>query len=415
LRSEAPLERLVLTVVVPIVFVLGVPPVSVARLVGLPKRVVSLQELILKLPYLPLPSLQLLSTLTLPVAAVAGWFVGQRRDSRTDGIRAAALVVAGGALGLLVEAVTGVAAPTWVIIYTVTAVPVAVYVEGIYRRNEGVSGLAFPVVLVGGTLFGVLTMRVLGFSGPASWLDWAYLTSAPNTTPELAGIYPALVGSVMILIVIIALTFPIGVGAALYLEEYAPSSGLAGKFVTLIEINIANLAGVPSVVYGLLGLGLFINRAHLPGGSVVVGGLTIGLLILPIIIISAQEAIDAVPDSLRQASYGMGATRWQTTRNVVLPEALPGIMTGTILGLGRAIGETAPLLLVGVAASVRLAPAGFFGKTGAMPRQIFAWAFEPKADFRYGVLAAGVVTLIAVLLVMNATAIIVRNKYQRDA
>jgi len=215
------------------------------------------------------------------------------------------------------------------------------------------------------------------------------------------------------LLVIVALVFPAGVGAAIYLEEYAPDSGPAGRLVSLVEINVGNLAGVPSVVYGLLGLALFVKGIGLETGIVLVGGLTVGLLVLPIVIISSMEAIRAVPDSLRQASDGMGATRWQTIRCVVLPQALPGILTGTILALGRAIGETAPLLMIGAAASVRLAPNGFFDKFSAMPRQIFAWSSEFDPDFRFGVLAAGVVTLLAVLLLLNGTAIVIRNKYQQ--
>jgi phosphate transport system permease protein len=413
-RPHAALERIGLTVVAFVVFVLGLPPVSVARLVGLSQRVVSLRELVLKLPYLPLPSLQLIATLTVPVAAVAAWYIARRRESRRAGLRTAGLVVGGALAGLGVEQLVGVDAELWVVVGTFAVVPLAVYVEGVYRRGDGVVGLAFPAVLVGGALLGAAAAETLGFAGPDVWLDWSFLTSAPSGTASEAGIYPALVGSIMLLIVIVVATFPVGVGAAIYLEEYAPSEGLAGKFVTLVEINIANLAGVPSVVYGLLGLAVFIQFVDFPSGSVIVGGLTVGLLILPIVIISAQEALDSVPDSMREASYGMGATRWQTTRNVVLPEALPGIMTGTILALGRAIGETAPLLLIGIAASVRLAPASFFDLGSAMPRQIFTWAFEPKADFRYGVLAAGVVTLLVVLLIMNATAIVVRNKYQRE-
>ena len=218
----------------------------------------------------------------------------------------------------------------------------------------------------------------------------------------------------MMLIVIVLSTFPVGVGAAIYLEEYAPSSGWGGRFVTLVEINIGNLAGVPSVVYGLLGLALFIRILTWPQGSVIVAGLAVGLLILPIVIISAQEAVRSVPDSFRQASYGMGATRWQTIRQVVLPEAMPGILTGTILALGRAIGETAPLLMIGAAASVRLAPNGFFDTSSMMPRQIYSWSSELEPAFRHGVLAAGVITLLAVLLVMNATAIVIRNRYQRQ-
>ncbi|CCQ32908.1 Phosphate ABC transporter permease protein [Halorhabdus tiamatea SARL4B] len=413
LRSTAALERLLLAPLLAVVALFGTPPTQIARLLGLSRRVVSLPELILKSPLLPLPSLQLLSTLTLPVAALAGWFVGRRRESRRDGLVAAGLVLAGGLGTLVLEPLTGIAATTWAIVYTTTAVPIAVYVEGIYRRRDGIAGLAFPIVLVVGGLLGVVLTDALGFAGPETWLDWAYLTSVPDTDPAAAGIYPALVGSVMLLIVVVVATFPIGVGAAIYLEEYAPSSGLMGKIVTVIEINISNLAGVPSVVYGLLGLAVFVRYMHFPNGSIVVGGLTVGLLILPIVIISAQEAIEAVPDSQRQAAYGMGSTRWQTVRNVVLPEAIPGILTGTILALGRAIGETAPLLLVGIAASVRLAPNSLFDLGSAMPRQIYTWAFEPAAEFRYGVVAAGVVTLLVVLLVLNGTAIILRNKFER--
>ena len=150
---------------------------------------------------------------------------------------------------------------------------------------------------------------------------------------------------------------------------------------------------------------------RMPSGSVIVGGFTVGLLILPIVIISAQEAIQSVPDSMRNASYAMGATRWQTVRNVVLPEALPGILTGTILALGRAIGETAPLLMIGAAATIFNAPSGPFDRFSAMPRQIFTWASQPSPEFQYGVLAAGVVTLLTVMLSMNAIAIYLRNKY----
>ncbi|MEF8787308.1 MAG: phosphate ABC transporter permease PstA [Haloarculaceae archaeon] len=413
-RPGAILERTLLGILVPVVAILGAPPVSVARLVGLPVRVVSLREFILQLPYLPLPSLQLTATLTAPAAAVAGWWVWKKRESRRDGVVAGGLVVAGALVGLVAGDPLGIGADGWVIIYTMTVVPVAVYAEGVFRRGEGVAGLLLPVTLLVGGALGGLLVGQLGASGPETWLDWEFLTSMTTRSAETAGIYPALVGSVMLLIVIVVTTFPVGVGAAVYLEEYAPSSGPVGKLVTLIEINIANLAGVPSVVYGLLGLAVFIRFFQMPSGSIIVGGLAIGLLILPIIIISAQEAIRAVPDSQRQASYGMGATQWQTTRKVVLPEALPGIMTGTILALGRAIGETAPLLLIGMAASVREAPNSFFDKSSAMPRQVFSWAFEIEPAFRYGVLAAGVVTLLVVLLVMNASAIVIRNKYQRD-
>jgi phosphate transport system permease protein len=282
-------------------------------------------------------------------------------------------------------------------------------------------GRLFAAACLGSILFGlgmVMTLLVYvifdAFSilepGVDSWLNWSFLTSPHSRFPEQAGLYPAIVGSVMMMLVIALSALPIGVGAAIYLEEYAPDNGL----VKFIEINIGNLAGVPSVVYGMLGLAVFVRMMNLGMGTVIVGGFTVGLLILPIVIISAQEALRGVPDSRRQASYGMGATRWQTVKNVVLPEAVPGILTGTILALGRAIGETAPLLMIGAAATVYSPPRGFFDRFSAMPRQIYAWVGMPQHEFQYGVMAAGVVTLLAVLLLMNASAIIIRNKYQRD-
>lgn len=281
-------------------------------------------------------------------------------------------------------------------------------------------GRIFEGVCLGATLFGILMVSVLlvyvtldafAIRQPNTdpWLDWSFLTSVPSRFPEDAGIYPALIGSIMMIVVIALSAFPVGVGAAIYLEEYAPDN----RLVELIEINIGNLAGVPSVVYGLLGLALFIRTIGMPAGSVIVGGFTVGLLILPIVIISAQEAVASVPGSQRQASYAMGATRWQTVRDVVLPAALPGILTGTILALGRAIGETAPLLMIGAAATIYRAPGSPFDRFSAMPRQIFTWASQPSPEFQYGVLAAGVVTLLAVMLSMNATAILIRNRYQR--
>ena len=201
-----------------------------------------------------------------------------------------------------------------------------------------------------------------------SWLTPTLLAESwSDFRPEQAGIYPQIVGSMMIVGIMTFLSFPVGVSAAIYLEEYAPDGGLRGRLASVLDVNISNLAGVPSVVYGLLGLALFIRVLNMPTGAVMVGGLAIGILILPIVIISAQEAIRAVPDSHREAAYGMGATRWQTTRSVVLPQAIPGILTGTILAVGRAIGETAPLLMIGAASSVRLAPGGFFDQLPAMP------------------------------------------------
>ena len=272
-------------------------------------------------------------------------------------------------------------------------------------------GVVFKYVTLAATLLGIVVLVVLlGYVtvDAVGWLDLQFLTNPPHPLPEQAGIFPALVGSILLMLVIALITFPLGVGAAIYLEEYAPDNALT----RFIQLNIANLAGVPSVVYGLLGLGLFVQLINFGYGTLLVAGFTVSLLILPIVIISAQEAIRSVPDSQRQASYGMGATKRQTIRNVVLPRSLPGIMTGTILALGRAIGETAPLIMIGVPTTVFGTPNGLFAKLSAMPMQIYTWSSYPDTAFQYGVVSAGVVTLLVVLLSINSIAILIRNKYQ---
>jgi phosphate transport system permease protein len=428
LRPAAAVERLVVVVLAPPLALFGIPPLAMDfTLTGplsgtevftiafaTPALLPSLSDLFLAVPLVHVGWPLLVVTITIPVAGLLGRLVARRREDGR-GVRetvGGAVLVAG--LGAVIVPQFGLAADHWVLLATAALVPTGVYLEGVLRRGRGVSGLAMPVVLVGGTVLGLVVVDALAAAGPNVWLDWSFLTSPHSRTPADAGIYPALVGTVMIMVVMIVAIFPVGVGAAIYLEEYAPDSGFWGRVVGIIEINIGNLAGVPSVVYGLLGLALFIRGIGLESGIVIVGGLTVGLLILPIVIISAQEAIRAVPDSSRRASYGMGATKWQTVRNVVLPQALPGILTGTIIALGRAIGETAPLLMIGIASSVRLAPGGFFEKTSAMPRQIFSWSSEFDPDFRFGVLAAGVITLVVVLLLMNGAAIVIRNKHQRS-
>ena len=288
-----------------------------------------------------------------------------------------------------------------------------------FGRVSRSKGVAFKAITLLASLVGVVTLVVLlgqVLVDAVAWMlptgalptVWSFLTNPTSVFPAQAGIGPALVGSVAMMIVLAVAAFPVGVGAAVYLEEYASDSW----FVRAIQINISNLAGVPSVVYGILGLALFVRTLGMPYGTVIVGGLTVGLLVLPIVIISAQEAIRAVPDSLRQASYGMGATRWQTIRSVVLPRAVPGILTGTILSLGRAIGETAPLIMIGVPTAVFALPDSLASKFTAMPMQIFAWAELPSDAFQKGVVAAGVVTLLAILLAMNSVAIYIRNRYQ---
>ncbi|UTF55927.1 phosphate ABC transporter permease PstA [Natronosalvus rutilus] len=428
LRPAAALERLVVSILAPLLAVLGVPAISVEHTVALPlsgtklfavtfatpRLLPSVRDLVFLIPVLPVDWMLLVGTVTVPVSFAYGRFVVSRRDDGRGRYELVGGTVVVATVVALVAPLVGVTPENGVLLATAVLVPSAAYLEGVVRRDEGLLGLLFPVAVVLGGVAGVAITGTLGFAGPDPWLDWGFLTSATSRNPADAGIYPALVGSVLIVLVIALTAFPVGVGAAIYLEEYAPSSGRLARLVELVEINIGNLAGVPSIVYGLLGLALFVQGIGLRSGIVIVGGLTVGLLILPIVIISAQEAVRAVPDSRRQASYGMGATRWQTTRNVVLPEALPGILTGTILALGRAIGETAPLLMIGIASSVRSPPSGFFSKTGAMPRQIFSWSSEIQPEFRFGVLAAGVIVLVAVLLIMNGTAIVLRNRYQRS-
>ncbi len=270
------------------------------------------------------------------------------------------------------------------------------------------------------TLFGVAALLLLVgdvIYESWGWLDLTFLTHPPSWFPENyvdgrgAGIYPALIGSLFLIVLTAVFTIFLGVGAAIYLEEYAPDT----RVTRFIEANIANLAGVPSIVYGLLGLALFVRAAGL-GSVLLAGALTLTLLILPIVIVAAQEAVRAVPDSQRRAAYGVGATKWEVTRDVVLPSAMPGIMTGTILALARAIGETAPLIMIGAATTMfappRLSPGALFEPFGAMPMQIFEWASQPQAEFQH-IAAAGSVVLLTVLLLMNATAIYIRNRYDR--
>lgn len=254
-----------------------------------------------------------------------------------------------------------------------------------------------------------------------SWLNSAFLTNAMSPTPELAGVRTALLGSLLLIFITIAFAFPIGVGAAIYLEEYADQSSRINR---IIQTNIENLAGVPSIVYGILGLAIFV-RALGPitsgaffgvtdsnGRTILSAGLTMGLLILPIIIINAQEAIRATPNSLREASYGLGATRWQTIWNHVLPFSLPGILTGTILAVSRAIGETAPLIVVGASTMITRDPTGIFSKFSALPIQIYNWTTRPQAEFRH-ISAAAILVLLIMLLTLNAFAILLRNHFRR--
>ena len=278
---------------------------------------------------------------------------------------------------------------------------------------ERKKGIVFQVVCVAATLFGIVSLGALlvyVFTEAIGWLDWQFITSMPSRFPEKAGIYPSLLGSVFVVALVAVLSLPIGVGAAVFLEEYSKKNFMQ----RLIETNIANLAGVPSIVYGLLGLGLFVSTFGLPHGIVMVGGFTLTLRVLPIVIVSSQEAIRAVPDLQRHASLGLGTTKWQMIRTTVLPEALPGIMTGTIIALANAMGETAPLIMIGAATTIFSPPHGLFSSFSAMPLQIFAWSDLPKEGFQHGVVPAAIVVLLVVILSMNGIAIYARNRfYQR--
>ena len=241
----------------------------------------------------------------------------------------------------------------------------------------------------------------------AGRLSWAFLTSIPSRRAEDAGILTALVGSVYVITLSAAIAIPIGIGAAVHLEEY----GGRGRLSRIIEINIANLAGVPSIIYGLLGLGLFVRMMAM-GPSVLAGACTLGLLVLPVVIISTREALRAVPKSLREGSYALGATKWQTTWTQVLPAAFPGILTGLILALSRAIGETAPLITIGALTYIPFVPSDIFSPFTVLPIQIFNWVSRPQAAFAENA-AAGIVVLLALLLAMNAVAIVLRDRFQK--
>lgn len=253
------------------------------------------------------------------------------------------------------------------------------------------------------------------------WLNGQFLSNTMASQPELAGVRSALFGSLYLILITIAVAFPIGVGAAIYLEEYASHKSRINR---LIQTNIDNLAGVPSIVYGILGLALFVRTLQpltsgavfgvegQNGRTILSAGLTMALLVLPILIINAQEAIRSVPDSLRQASYGVGATRWQTIWYHVLPNALPGILTGTILAVSRAIGETAPLIVVGASTFITSDPTSPFSSFTALPIQIYNWTTRPQPAFQH-IAAAAILVLLIALLSLNAAAILLRNRFAK--
>lgn len=238
------------------------------------------------------------------------------------------------------------------------------------------------------------------------YFDLQFITSYPSRFPEKAGILAALAGSLWIVVLTALFSFPLGVSAAIYLEEYAEHN----RINRLINLNIANLAGVPSIVYGILGLGLFVDGLRL-GRSVLAGALTMTLLILPVIIIASRESIRSIPREYREGAYALGATKWEVTRDIVFPQAFPGILTGTILALSRAIGEAAPMLAIAALVYVRFVPSGPLDRFTVMPIQIYNWVNLPQAEFR-GLAAAGILVLLVVLLSMNFVAVYIRNKHQ---
>ena len=258
----------------------------------------------------------------------------------------------------------------------------------------------FALVMLAILLYRILTQG-------AGYLNLDFLTNYASRFADKAGIKAALVGSIWLMGVVAPVSILLGVGTAIYLEEYAKQTRLND----FIRMNISNLAGVPSIVFGLLGLTIFVRMLEL-GKSILAAGFTMSLLILPVIIVAAQEAIRAVPNEQREASYGMGATKWQTILHVVLPAAIPGILTGSILALSRAIGETAPLVVLGIPVILQFLPDSLLSQFTALPMQIYDWAKRPQEAFQY-VAAAGILVLMTMLLLMNSIAIFIRNKFQK--
>lgn len=268
----------------------------------------------------------------------------------------------------------------------------------------------FKTIFFAATLFALLVLAVLFYriiSQGVGYLTPDFFQNFGSRVPEKAGIKAALVGSIWLMCVVAPVSIILGVGTAIYLEEYATKN----KLNDFIRMNISNLAGVPSVVFGLLGLTIFV-RALALGNSILAAGFTMSLLILPVIIVGSQEAIRAVPQDVREASYGMGATKWQTIIRIVLPSAIPGILTGAILALSRAVGETAPLVVIGIPVIIHFLPDNLLSQFTALPMQIYDWAKRPQEAFQY-VASAGILVLMIFLLIMNSIAIFIRNKFQK--
>ena len=259
-------------------------------------------------------------------------------------------------------------------------------------------------VMVG--IVGLIVLLTQVIISGIGWLDWQFITSYPSRHPELAGIRSAMLGTIWAIALTAAFTVPIGVSAAIYLEEYAPRNWIT----SVIEVNISNLAGVPSIVYGLLGWALFVQLMSL-GRVVLAGAMTLSLLVLPIVILASREAIRAVPNEYRLGAFALGADQWQVIKGTVLPSAIPGILTGTILALSRAIGEAAPVIAISALVYLTFVPTTPLDQFTVMPIQIFNWISRPQEEFQ-NLAAAGIIALLIILLSMNAIAVLLRNKFQ---
>lgn len=279
----------------------------------------------------------------------------------------------------------------------------------VMRRAGDPLFASFGLLVTVLALAALVTLLYDIFRDGAPRLSWQFITSIPSRRAEDAGIYTALIGSIYVIGLTAIIAVPFGIAAALHLEEY----GGKGPLSRLIEINISNLAGVPSIIYGLLGLGLFVRTLGM-GRSVLAGACTLAVLVLPVVILATREAVRAVPDSIREASYALGATKWQTIWHQVLPAAFPGILTGVILALSRAIGETAPLITIGALTYIPFVPEDIWSQFTVLPIQVFNWISRPQAAFAENA-AAGILVLLALLLAMNAVAIVLRDRFRRRA
>lgn len=275
------------------------------------------------------------------------------------------------------------------------------------RRLTGTLFYGACMAAIGILLIALVLLLVDVFARGLPWLDLEFLGGVPSRRPERAGILPAMLGSFQVAVIVGLVAFPIGVAAAIYLTEYASD----GRFNRLLQTNISNLAGVPSIIYGILGLALFVRLLGL-GPTVLAAALTMSLLILPVVIIASIEAIKAVPAAQREGAYALGATRWQMVQGSVLPAAAPGIMTGLILAMARAIGEAAPLLLIGASVFVTFLPNPLSGSYTVLPIQVLQWASRPQEDFQ-GISAAAILVILALMFILNALALIVRARLSR--